>query len=90
MSASKPNPDEDITKSFDRSEDEDADLQRAVPVVKPDPVQAELKMLREAYQQQGQVLALMQQAVSRLEQQMSGVANDISDIKKCLNGHYKP
>lgn len=63
-------------------------------------LEGEMQMLRQAYNNQSQLLAVMHQMVSRLEQRqaegekrlhdrLDDMSNDLGLIKKALNGHIK-
>ena len=86
---SSENDEKDIDNEFDQSPG--TGEPKTDPGSPPsDPVQVELKLLRQAYQEQGKALGALQQHVQRIAAEVSVVATDIAEIKRCLNGHLKP
>lgn len=86
---------EDPEKKFDVSDDEDTDPMRKTPeeLAKMDPVQAELRFLRLALQEQGKALGALEQRQRSLNESINGrmdtLESGINDIKSALNGVMK-
>jgi hypothetical protein len=75
-----------VADEFDQS-DEPTSVDKRTPL--PSAAEVELRLLREAYQQQGSVIGQLLQRVANIESNVSAVATDIADIKRCLNGVMK-